>query len=113
MKNVLMAKTKSRRHDLFLDKKEWQWSASSSRVKNSRLSQLMNLYLVEEHHGTAIGFALGETVFLKFLSQADPQLRKVVTDLGKQMPVMYSLYVLFPETLIHKLEVIYHLCFTF
>ena len=108
MKNVLMAKTKSRRHDLFLDKEEWQWSAFTE-VKNSRLIQLMNPYLKEEQNWIAIGIVLRKTVFPEFMIQADPQLKKVVNDLGEQMPAMYSLYVLFPETIIHKLEVNYHL----
>ena len=110
MKNVLMGKTKSRRHELFLDKKEWECSTSIG-VRNSRLIQLINPYVVG---GLGlIGTKLTDTVFLKFLSQADPQLKKVANILGDKMPMNYSLYVLVPETIIHKLEVIYHLCFTF
>ena len=110
MKDVMMGKTKSRRHDLFLDKEEWQWSAFTE-VKNSRLIQLMNPYLEDEQQGIAI--KLGKTVFLKFLTQANPQLIKVASNLGDLMPMMYSFYVLVPETFIHKLEVIYQLCLTF
>ena len=105
MKNVLMVKTKSRRHELFLDKKEWECSTSIG-VRNSRLIQLINPYVVIELG--LIGAKLEETVFLKFLRQADPQLKKVANILGDHMPMKYSLYVLVPETFIHKLEVIYH-----
>ena len=112
MKNVLMGKTKSRRHELFLDKKEWECSTSIViGVRNSRLIQLINPYVVI---GLGlIGAKLEETVFFKFLRQGDPQLKKVANILGKNMPMKYSLYVLVPETFIHKLEVIYQLCLTF
>ena len=105
MKNVWMGKTKSRRHALFLNNGWWEWSSYPG--INCRLGQLMNPYLEDEQHRIAI--ELGKAVFLKFLTQADPKLSKVASNLGDMMPKMYSLYVLVPETIIHKLEVNYHL----
>ena len=107
MKNVWMGKTKSRRHALFLNNGWWEWSSYPG--INCRLGQLMNPYLEDEQHRIAI--ELGKAVFLKFLTQADPKLSKVASNLGDMMPKMYSLYVLVPETMIHKLEVNYHYLF--
>ena len=105
MKNVWMGKTKSRRHDLFLNNDEWEWSSYPG--INCRLGQLMNPYLEDEQQGIAI--KLGKTVFPKLFPQTNPQLLKVASKLGA-IPNMYALYahyVLAPETIIHKLEVNY------
>ena len=98
----MIGKTKSRRHDLFLDKKEWE--RSSYHGINYRLGQLMNPHLNYAQQKNAI--ELGKAVFFKFFIQADPQLKKVANDLENFMPMKYSLFVLVPETYIHKFEVI-------
>ena len=113
MKDVMMGKTKSQRHDLFLDGREWEKCDPGnpcilydSENKNSRLQQLSNPnFLGDADKWFIVIKQLRDIVFLKFLSQADPELKKVEDILGDMMFMMYSICVLFPETFTHFLEV--------
>ena len=103
MKNVMKGKTKSRRHELFLDKRERERCNGS---ETSRLYQLSNPgYLGGGgEKDTIVIKQLIETVFIKYFDQADSKLQK----LGQEIAVRYTSCVLFPETFIHQLEVIHN-----
>ena len=119
MKNVMMGNTKSHRHNLFLDKRELEQcnllDLLFGRNMNSRLQQLNNPnFLGDENKWYTVVGKLNETVFLKFFSQADPKLKEVLILQDMDiMSMMYSIFVLFPETCIHRLEVIYILYLIF
>ena len=103
MKNVMRGKTKSRRHELFLDKRERERCSGN---ETSRLYQLSNPgYLGGGgEKDTIVIKQLIETVFVKYFSHADPKLKK----LGHKIAFVYTSCVLFPETFIHQLEVIHN-----
>ena len=103
MKNVMKGKTKSRRHELFLDKRERERCNGS---ETSRLYQLSNPgYLGGGgEKDTIVIKQLIETVFIKYFDQADSKLQK----LGQKIAFVYTSCVLFPETFIHQLEVIHN-----
>ena len=103
MKNVMMGKTKSLRHDLFLEIPK----DSIYLDKNSRLRQLLNHHFMGMKVFGIVTDQLEETVFRKFLPQADPNLKKIRVLNPVDMALMYSVCVLFPETCIHQLEVNY------
>ena len=100
MKNVMRGKTKSRRHELFLDKRERERCSGN---ETSRLYQLSNPgYLGGGgEKDTIVIKQLIETVFVKYFHQADSELKK----LGPKIAFVYTSCVLFPETFIHQLEV--------
>jgi len=99
MKNVMKGKKKSRRHELFLDKRERERCNGS---ETSRLYQLSNPgYLGGGgEKDTIVIKQLIETVFIKYFDQADSKLQK----LGQKIAFVYTSCVLFPETFIHQLE---------
>ena len=118
MMNVMMGKTKSRRHNLFLVKRELDQCAlgliGPLYLHNSRLQQLSNPnFLGDQDTWYIVVNKLSDIVFSKFFSHADPQLKKVVDIIGDKISMMYSIYVLFPETFIHRFEVNYPLYLTF
>jgi len=109
MKNVMMGNTKSHRHNLFLDKRELEQinlGLLYCRIKNSRLWQLSNPNFFGDgnKHFTVVR-KLNDAVLLKFLSHADPQLKKALDlDSPENLDMMYTILVLFPETFIHRFE---------
>ena len=100
MKDVMKGKRKSRRHELFLDKRERERCNGS---ETSRLYQLSNPgYLGGGgEKDTIVIKQLIETVFIKYFDQADFKLQQ----LGQKIAFVYTSCVLFPETFIHQLEV--------
>ena len=97
MKNVMKGRTKSRRHELFLEREPCNGS-ETSRLSNPG-------YLDGGGEKDTIVFKqLIETVFIKYFDQADSKLQK----LGQEIAVGYTSCVLFPETFIHQLEVIHN-----
>ena len=103
MKNVMMGKTKSLRHDLFLENPK----DSIYLDKNSGLRQLLNPHFMGMKVFGLVTYHLEETVFPKFLPQADPNLKKIRVLNPVELASMYSMLILFPETCIHQLEVNY------
>ena len=103
MRNVMSNKTKSRRHDLFLDKKERERCSGS---ETSRLYQLSNPGFLGGggEKDTVVIKQLIDTVFMKYFHEADPRLRRI----GNSKAFIYTSCVLFPETFIHQLKVTLH-----
>ena len=100
MKNVMMGKIKSQRHDLFLNN-----------PSDSRLAELINPSFlgVDNEVLNIVTLQLRETVFTKFFQQADPRLKDMGVVNQFALASMYSLCVLFPETFIHRFEVYYYI----
>ena len=99
-------KTKSRRHDLFLDKKERERCSGS---ETSRLYQLSNPGFLGGggEKDTVVIKQLIDTVFMKYFHEADPRLRRI----GDSKAFIYTSCVLFPETFIHQLKVTFYICY--
>ena len=104
MKSVMRGKRKSRRHELFLDKRERERCSGN---ETSRLYQLSNPGFLGGggEKDTIVIMQLIDTVFAKFFQIADPQLKK----LGVKIAFVYTSCVLFPETIIHNHQVLIQL----
>ena len=100
MKKVMKGVVKSRRHDLFLDKKERDQCSGS---ETSMLNQLSNPGFLGGggEKDTVVIKHLIDRVFMKFFHEADPKLMK----LGTETAFVYTSCVLFPETFIHQHQV--------
>ena len=101
MKKVMRGVVKSRRHDLFLDKREREQCSGS---ETSRLYQLSNPGFLGGggEKDTAVITHLRDRVFLEYFQEADPRVR----DVGIESAFLYANCVLFPETFIHQHQVI-------
>jgi len=97
MKKVMRGVVKSRRHDLFLDKREREQCSGS---ETSRLYQLSNPGFLGGggEKDTAVITHLRDRVFMEYFEKADPKLR----ELGIGSAFLYANCVLFPETFIHQ-----------
>ena len=100
MRRVMKARTASRRHNLFLDKKERERCSGS---ETSRLYQLSNPGFLGGggEKDTVVIRQLIDTVFNVNFHEADPKLR----ELGIDSAFVYTSCVLFPETFIHQHQV--------
>merc|ERR1719308_17723 len=97
MVNVMKGKVDSRRHQLFLDKKEREQCNGN---ETSKLYQMSNPGFLGGggEKDTMVIKELIETVFNRHFHEADPKLQ----DLGKSSAFVYTNCVLFPETFIHQ-----------
>ena len=97
LKGIMKGEIKSRRHDLFLVKKEREGCSGSGL---SLLHQLSNPgYLgAGDEKDTAVITYLRDKVFKDYFQEADPKLR----ELGIGSAFLYASCVLFPETYIHQ-----------
>jgi len=100
MVKVMKGVVKSRRHDLFLDKREREQCSGS---ETSRLYQLSNPGFLGGggEKDTVVITHLRDMVFMEYFNQADPKL----VELGIGSAFLYANCVLFPETFIHQHQV--------
>ena len=100
MIKVMRGVVKSRRHDLFLDKRERDQCSGS---ETSRLYQLSNPGFLGGggEKDTVVIKHLIHRVFMVNFHQADAKLR----ELGISSAFVYTSCVLFPETFIHQHQV--------
>ena len=100
MIKVMRGVVKSRRHDLFLDKRE---SDKCSGNETSRLYQLSNPGFLGGggEKDTLVIKQLNDRVFMMNFHQADAKLK----ELGISSAFVYTSCVLFPETFIHQHQV--------
>jgi len=103
MVRVMAARTRSRRHLLFLDRRERERCSGAG---TSRLYQLSNPGFLGGggETDTAVIKHLIERVFLPNLEAADPELREIYAR-DDQCGFVYATCVLFPETFIHQHQV--------
>ena len=103
MVRVMAARTRSRRHLLFLDRRERERCSGAG---TSRLYQLSNPGFLGGggETDTAVIKHLTERVFLPNLEAADPELREIYARDDK-CGFVYATCVLFPETFIHQHQV--------
>ena len=103
MVRVMAARTRSRRHLLFLDRRERERCSGAG---PSRLYQLSNPGFLGGggETDTAVIKHLTERVFLPNLEAADPELREIYARDDK-CGFVYATCVLFPETFIHQHQV--------
>jgi len=100
MKKVMKGVVKSRRHDLFLDKRERDQCSGS---ETSRLYQLSNPGFLGGggEKDTVVIKHLIDKVFMEYFHEADTKLM----ELGNGTAFVYTSCVLFPETFIHQHQV--------
>ena len=100
MVKVMKGTVKSRRHDLFLDKREREQCSGS---ETSRLYKLSNPGFLGGggEKDTVVIKHLIDRVFMVHFKEADPKLR----ELGRSSAFVYTSCVLFPETFIHQHQV--------
>jgi len=98
MLKVMRGQVKSRRHDLFLDKRERDHCCGS---ETSRLYKLSNPGFLGGHgeKDTAVIKQLIESVFIRYFESAEPNLKSLGKD---NTAFVYTSCVLFPETFIHQ-----------
>ena len=102
MVKVMRGVVKSRRHDLFLDKRERDQCSGS---ETSRLYQLSNPGFLGGggQKDTVVIKHLIDRVFMVHFKQAEQKLK----ELGTGSAFVYTSCVLFPETFIHQHQVVH------
>ena len=102
MVKVMRGVVKSRRHDLFLDKRERDQCSGS---ETSRLYQLSNPGFLGGggEKDTVVIKHLIDRVFMVHFKQAEQKLK----ELGTGSAFVYTSCVLFPETFIHQHQVVH------